>query len=157
MTTTAARPRRVFHRDGDLMSSTFEIKQRLPGEIPPGEDGKQVGVMRRRTQERLSARGLAHLADEAGLVVSELVTNAIVHSGGREITVTLSLRGGFLRIDVRDGVPSSRILPQAPSDTTEQGRGLVLVKSIVEDQGGTWGVADGGATTWCELRLAASS
>jgi hypothetical protein len=90
MTTTAVRPRRVSHRDGDLMSSTFEIKQRPPGELPSPEDGEQVGVMRSRTRERLTARGLAYVADEAVLIVSELVTNAVVHSGGREITVTLS-------------------------------------------------------------------
>ncbi|WP_240121714.1 ATP-binding protein [Streptomyces sp. MUM 2J] len=155
MTTTAVRPRRAPHRDGDLMSSTFEIKQRPPGELPPREDGEQVGVMRHRTRERLNARGLAYVAEEAVLIVSELVTNAIVHSGGREITVTLSLRDGFLRIDVHDGVPGYRTLPQAPSDTDEHGRGLVLVKSIAEDRRGTWGVADGGATTWCELSLAA--
>ncbi len=156
MTTTAARPRRAPHRDGDLMSATFEIKQRPPGEPPPPEDGEKVGVMRRRTRQRLSARGLAYVADEAVLIVSELVTNAIVHSGGREITVTLSLRSGFLRIDVRDGVPSFHARPKAPRDADENGRGLVLVQSLAEEGRGSWGVEDAGTTTWCELRLAAS-
>ncbi|MFJ5222345.1 ATP-binding protein [Streptomyces sp. NPDC088400] len=155
MTTAAARPRRAAHRDGALMSSTFQIKKLLPGEPPPPEDCEQVGVMRQRTRERLSASGLAHMADEAVLVVSEMVTNAIVHSGGQRITVALSRRGNFLRIEVRDGVPSNHALPQAPGDADEHGRGLVLVKLIAEEQRGTWGVDDSGATTWCELSLAA--
>ncbi|WP_455357452.1 ATP-binding protein [Streptomyces sp. SYSU K217416] len=156
MTTTTVRPRRAPHRDGDLMRSTFDIRQRPPGELPPPEDGEKVGVMRRRARQRLSTRGLAFVADEAVLIVSELVTNAIVHSGGREITVSLSLRAGFLRIDVHDGVPSFHARPKATRDSDENGRGLVLVQSLAEEGRGTWGVEDGGATTWCELRLAAS-
>ncbi len=112
--------------------------------------------MRRRARQRLSARGLAYVADEAVLIVSELVTNAIVHSGGREVTVILSLRAGFLRIDVHDGVPSCHTRPKAPRDADENGRGLVLVQSLAEEGRGTWGVEDAGATTWCELKLAAS-
>jgi anti-sigma regulatory factor (Ser/Thr protein kinase) len=138
------------------MSSTFEIKQRPPGELPPPEDGEKVGVIRRRARQCLSARGLACVTAEAVLIVSELVTNAIVHSGGREITVTLSLRSGFLRIAVRDGVPSFHARPKAPRDADENGRGLVLVQSLAEEGRGAWGVEDAGATTWCELRLAAS-
>ncbi|MFI0009686.1 ATP-binding protein [Streptomyces sp. Ju416(a)] len=156
MTTTPVRPHRGSYRGGDLMRSTFDIKQRPPGELPPPEDGVKVGVIRRRARQRLSDRGLACVADEAVLIVSELVTNAIVHSGGREITVILSLRASFLRIDVHDGVPSSHAHPRAPSDIAEDGRGLALVQSLAEEGRGTWGVDDAGATTWCELRLAAS-
>lgn len=156
MTTTTERPRPGPNRDGDFMRSTFGIGQRPPGELPPPEDGEKVGVMRRRARQRLSARGLAYVADEAVLIVSELVTNAIVHSGGREVTVILSLRAGFLRIDVHDGVPSCHTRPKAPRDAEENGRGLVLVQSLAEEGRGTWGVEDAGATTWCELKLAAS-
>ncbi|MFB4420579.1 hypothetical protein C5F59_005730 [Streptomyces sp. QL37] len=35
----------------------------------------------------------------------ELDTNVIVHRGGQEVTVILSLRTGFLRLDVYDGEP----------------------------------------------------
>lgn len=147
MTTTAC--------DGELLSSTFEIKQRPAGELPPREDGEQVCVMRHLARERLSAHGLAYVADEAVLIVSELVTNAIVHSGGLAITVTLSLHNGFLRIEVRDGVPSFHALPEAPGDADENGRGLVLVQVLAEEGRGAWGIGDGGANTWCELSLAA--
>ncbi|MFJ2906224.1 ATP-binding protein [Streptomyces sp. NPDC087212] len=112
--------------------------------------------MRQVTRNCLLARGLFCIADDAALVVSELVTNAIVHSGGQRVTVALSLRDGFLRIDVHDGVPNSHALPRAPCDADEHGRGLVLVKAIAEEQRGTWGIEDGGATTWCELSLTAS-
>ncbi|WP_260255841.1 ATP-binding protein [Streptomyces sp. 840.1] len=137
------------------MRSTFDIRQRPPGELPPPEDAEMVGVMRRRARQRLSASGLAYVADEAVLIVSELVTNAIVHSGGREVAVILSLRAGFLRIDVHDGVPSCHARPKVSRDADEDGRGLVLVQSLAEVGRGTWGVENGGATTWCELELAA--
>ncbi len=48
--------------------------------------------------------GLADVADDAALVVTELAANAIVHAGSR-FTVILSARGTVLRIAVRDGCP----------------------------------------------------
>ncbi|MBB1245496.1 ATP-binding protein [Streptomyces durbertensis] len=137
------------------MSSTFEIKQRPPGAPSSPEDSAQVGIMRRRTRECLTAHGLAYVTDEAVLVVSELVTNAVMHSGGRKITVTLSLLKGYLRIDVRDGVPSFHALPHEPDDADEHGRGLFLVRWLAEEGRGAWGTEDNGANTWCELKLAA--
>ncbi|WP_245001571.1 ATP-binding protein [Streptomyces alfalfae] len=137
------------------MNSTFEIRQRPPGELPPAEDGEKVGIMRLRTRQRLCARGLSYIADEAVLIVSELVTNAIVHSGGRQVTVTVSLRDGSLRIEVHDGVPSRHGRPGSPRDADEHGRGLILVQLLAEEGRGAWGVANGGTSTWCELSLAA--
>ncbi|WP_242440515.1 ATP-binding protein [Streptomyces sp. CB02923] len=133
------------------MKEQFTIQQRLPHEKPSTEDSAQVSAMRRRARECLIGRGLRHLADEAELVVSELVTNAVVHSGGCEITVILALRGGFLRIVVRDGVPGYKPVPASSGDADEHGLGLALVQSIAHGRGGSWGTSDVGAATWCEL------
>ncbi|UNM14997.1 ATP-binding protein [Streptomyces formicae] len=112
--------------------------------------------MRRVTRERLTSCGLNCVADDATLVVSELITNAILHSGGRQIRLTLDLHDGVLHIRVHDGVPGLRPSEQVPSDDDEHGRGLALVQAIAHSRQGTWGISDGGATTWCELALAAS-
>jgi hypothetical protein len=48
--------------------------------------------------------GLADVADDAALVVTELAANAIVHAGSA-FTVILSARGNVLRVAVRDGCP----------------------------------------------------
>ncbi|MFD3790862.1 ATP-binding protein [Streptomyces cyaneofuscatus] len=139
------------------MQVTFDITRRPPGGLPPSEEGEKVGVTRRRARELLTARGLSHVADQAVLILSELVTNAIVHSGGARITVALSLRAGSLRIDVHDGVPNFQPSQAQPAgDNDEHGRGLALVQILTAETHGNWGVEDGGATTWCELKLAAS-
>ncbi|MBQ0825473.1 ATP-binding protein [Streptomyces sp. RG38] len=108
--------------------------------------------MRKLTRVHLLERGLACLVDDAVLVVSELVTNAVQHSHGREVTLTLSLRGSCLRIDVHDGVPGHRPTPRNPSAEDEHGRGLMLVQAIAVARQGSWGVGDDGASTWRELR-----
>ncbi|MEU1022941.1 ATP-binding protein [Streptomyces sp. NPDC005904] len=153
MTTTAALPRPDRHRDDCLMKCTVTVGRRPSGEIPSPTDGAQVGLLRHKARARLDDRGLARVADDAVLVVSELVTNAPVHSGNEEITLSLSLRGGRLRIDVHDGVRSYQPIPHAVSDEDEHGRGLDLVGAVAEDWRGDWGVSEGGAVTWCELDL----
>ncbi|MFF8732279.1 ATP-binding protein [Streptomyces sp. NPDC015171] len=114
-------------------------------------------AMRRVTRDSLVARGLECVADDATLVVSELITNAIRHSGGEWISLTLELRSGVLRIRVHDGVATSRSISlRKPTDDDETGRGLDLVRHIARNRRGAWGLSDGGATTWCELALEAA-
>ena len=96
------------------------------------------------------------LAGDAKLVVSELVSNAVLHSGTDEVTLTLELHAGRLRIDVHDGVPNHRPGCRTPSADEENGRGLLLVQAIANERRGEWSVSNDGATTWCELGLVAS-
>ncbi|MFG2499593.1 ATP-binding protein [Streptomyces sp. NPDC048441] len=93
--------------------------------------------------------------DAAALVVSELVTNAIVHTASHRIICELCTGPGKLRIAVRDdgygsGVP--RPAREGPDADDEHGRGLLLVDAVST----AWGVRDEGAgaglTVWAELR-----
>ncbi|QKV95942.1 ATP-binding protein [Streptomyces sp. NA02950] len=111
--------------------------------------------MRSLTRTRLNQSGLSSLADDAALVVSELVTNAVQHSHGREITLTLSLRDGHLHIRVHDGMNSRLPIVSKPDAHAENGRGLWVVESIANQRHGSWGNSDNDAI-WCDLTLEVS-
>jgi anti-sigma regulatory factor (Ser/Thr protein kinase) len=85
--------------------------------------------------------------DDAVLIVSEMVTNAVRHGGGR---VRLRLRRGahVLRLEVRDGTRRlPRLLPAAPD--AECGRGLRIVTELAY----RWGTTRvrGGKIVWAEV------
>ena len=90
-------------------------------------------------------------ADEAVLLLSELVTNAVVHAG-TEIQVSVRLDGDVLRVEVRDDDPR---LPRVKhfSVLSGTGRGLAMVAGTARD----WDVEplpDGGKKVWFELQSA---
>ncbi|RYP88345.1 PAS domain S-box protein [Nocardioides guangzhouensis] len=92
-------------------------------------------------------------AEEAQLAVSEVVTNALVHSG-TPIGVRVRVTDGGLRVEVTDGNPHH---PSAREYATlaGTGRGLTLLEESVDG----WGVEPmpGGKTVWFELRSAGSA
>jgi len=116
--------------------------------IALGPDPRDVASARRFVAERCRDWGCGDVVEDAELVVSELVTNALVHAESR-----CDLRAGLgeaaLRIQVideGDGVPD----PQVADDTDEHGRGLLLVSALCA----AWGVEalpDGGKIVWAEL------
>jgi anti-sigma regulatory factor (Ser/Thr protein kinase) len=87
-------------------------------------------------------------ARDGGLVVSELVTNAVLHAG-TPIDLKLSLSDGHLLIDVRDGVDKlPAIVP--PEQRGAGGRGLEIVSRCSR----RWGAASdpqGGKHVWALL------
>ncbi|MEV5143913.1 ATP-binding SpoIIE family protein phosphatase [Streptomyces sp. NPDC052727] len=95
----------------------------------------------------------ARLADDAMAVVSELVTNAVVHAG-TDVQVEWRLEDtGALVVEVRDQHPSraprDATSGEGPYDTPEYGRGLRLVATLAE----SWGVTyrTGAKTIWARL------
>jgi anti-sigma regulatory factor (Ser/Thr protein kinase) len=76
----------------------------------------------------------SEVVDDAVLLVSELVTNSVLH-GGPPVVVAVDCDEATLQVRVRDGSP---MLP-APRDAAsgdENGRGLALVAEMSAD----WGV-----------------
>ncbi|WP_436961174.1 SpoIIE family protein phosphatase [Streptomyces sp. SudanB182_2057] len=94
----------------------------------------------------------ARLADDAMAVVSELVTNAVVHAGTDvHVEWRLEETGAFV-IEVCDRHPSRAPRDagcEAPYDTPEYGRGLRLVATLAE----SWGVTyrAGAKSVWARL------
>ncbi|MEU0822449.1 ATP-binding protein [Streptomyces mirabilis] len=150
MTTAVRPPLSAPTREEDSMSTCFAIARRKDSEGLPPEDASRVGAMRRLVRARLKYCGLQRMSDDVAVIVSELLTNAILHSGGEQITFVMTVRDSSLRISVHDGMPGNLEIRPVNSDA-ETGRGLCLVASLVDAHHGTWGVSDAGATTWCSL------
>ncbi|MEW2135292.1 ATP-binding protein [Streptomyces sp. NPDC005409] len=113
-------------------------------------DLKAVGEVRRALRELMRHRCRAEAAEVAELLVTELVTNALVHTD-RGAEVSASLAATRLRVEVRD-YAARRPRPYVPTaDDGTHGRGLVLVQALADD----WGVdalAPGsGKVVWFEL------
>jgi PAS domain S-box-containing protein len=96
----------------------------------------------------LDEAGRADLAEAAVLLVSELVTNAIVHA---RTPIDLDIIAGpdGLRVAVRDASPQLPTLRHYGRSATT-GRGLELVE-LMADRHGTDSDADDGKTVWFEL------
>ncbi|MFF7970027.1 SpoIIE family protein phosphatase [Streptomyces sp. NPDC007905] len=86
--------------------------------------------------------------DAALLVVSELVTNALVHTTG-QVRLDLSLVNHRLRLAVADGSPRSPVKPTSIGWEATGGRGILLVEAVSE----AWGTVpvSGGKQVWADL------
>jgi anti-sigma regulatory factor (Ser/Thr protein kinase) len=108
-----------------------------------------VAVARRRITTEMRSVGITDDAiDDAALVITELVTNAIRHGSplpGRWLQVTWDLDAGTVEIAVSDG-GGSQTRPQAtrPSLSALGGRGLEIVDTLSDE----WGVRPPGTTVW---------
>ncbi|MFD9818800.1 ATP-binding protein [Streptomyces violascens] len=116
--------------------------------FPP--EKARVAQMRRITRAFLRLHGVQDsVAEDVVLPLSELVSNGVQHGNG-EIVLRVRYAGSGLRIEVSDGNPVPAEMRVAPDDDVS-GRGLFIVNALAQE----WGVSDDGATTWCELSLAA--
>lgn len=106
-----------------------------------------AGGARRFVEEVLAEAGLDHLAYTATLLVSELVANAILHTG---TTVEVVVRPGTdrVRIEVHDESPQLPVRKHY-SNLSGTGRGLMLV----ENMAAAWGAepTTNGKAVWFEL------
>ncbi|MFB4312198.1 SpoIIE family protein phosphatase [Actinomadura sp. GTD37] len=107
-----------------------------------------VPWIRAQVAARLAGWGLDALADTAQLLVSELVTNALVHGAG-SLGVRL-IKGGTLLCEVHDDGMDLPHLRYAEA-TDESGRGLQLVSHLAA----RWGThrTDTGKIVWVEQWL----
>lgn len=102
--------------------------------------GRSVATARSFVRDTLQGWGFADIIDDAVVLTSELVTNAVVHAGTHADVLCLRSAEG-LRIEVSDRYPEREIplqgsLATMGSPDREGGRGLQLCAAIA----GRWGV-----------------
>jgi len=87
---------------------------------------------------------IGELRDTIELLISELVTNAVIHARS-DVELTISEHGARIRVEVSDTNPQ---MPAIREPDAASGRGLRLVDALA-DRWGTIGRADG-KTVWFE-------
>jgi anti-sigma regulatory factor (Ser/Thr protein kinase) len=119
----------------------------LPG-IPAS-----VSVARWHVRAALGLHGLGEYADDAEIITSELVTNAVQHvcgNGTKTIGVTLTHAGSpaVITVVVSDSSPQGPVRRDTPPGS-EQGRGLQIVEALSAHWG--WRHEDGGKAIFAVL------
>ncbi|KNB50358.1 hypothetical protein AC230_26255 [Streptomyces caatingaensis] len=115
-----------------------------------GADPAEVGRARRWARSRLAGCGIGAdepLAETLILLISELVTNAVVHTGCPAV-LRLFFPGGTVRVEVVDFSARPPRRRCAGGDETG-GRGLELVDGLADRWG--WRREGPGKSIWCEV------
>ncbi len=118
-------------------------------QFPPSPDAPRRA--RRDVVELLHRRGVDHVDDVAALLISELVTNSVMHASS-QVEVCCEIDSQRVRVAVSDDSPVNPRVGTFGSTGTG-GRGVLIVAALADD----WGTeaADGGKSVWFELSLPA--
>jgi anti-sigma regulatory factor (Ser/Thr protein kinase) len=111
---------------------------------------------RKELREWLRSWSLDSAVDEAELLTSEVVTNALVH-GDSDVSVCVRQYPDHIRVEVRDSDPHPArpvTVPRA-EDEAEGGRGLLIVSALASGWGNS--PSGRGKTVWFELPTEAGS
>lgn len=112
-----------------------------------------VASVRKALVEDLRTRRVAPaVIDEAEIVVSELVSNAIRHArplSDGNLRVHWKVKAGVVEVEVTDGGGESLPRPAPRAVWSPSGRGLRIVRSLAHE----WGVSEdrSGSTVWASL------
>ena len=104
---------------------------------------ESAGTARRLVNEHTSTLGVQQRGD-AALMVSELVTNALVHGIG-VIWLRMDIETDAVRVEVSD--EGNVALAPSPTPGAHGGWGLRIVDQLADD----WGVLDGSTRVWFRI------
>jgi anti-sigma regulatory factor (Ser/Thr protein kinase) len=135
-----------------MARTAVEIDPRLIAFMLPGIP-ESVPIARFHLRAALGFHGLGEYADDAGIITSELVTNAVQHacdSDTSTIGVTLAhiWNPASVTVVVSDSSPEGPIRRAAPTDSL-LGRGLQIVEALSVYWG--WRREDGGKAVYAVL------
>ncbi|MFD3519419.1 ATP-binding protein [Streptomyces sp. NPDC058653] len=129
--------------------------QVLQMQLEVGADPAEVGRARRWARSRLIGSGMNDdepLAETLILLISELVTNAVVHTGCPAVLRMLfgsgAAEAGTVRVEVADTSARPPCPRHALGEDTN-GRGLELVDGLADRWG--WQPEGSGKRIWCEV------
>ncbi|MER7048990.1 ATP-binding protein [Streptomyces jumonjinensis] len=129
--------------------------QVLQVQLEVGPDPAEVGRARRWARSRLVGSGIQGdepLTETLILLISELVTNAVVHTGCPAVLRVLfgagRVEAGTVRVEVADSCARPPEQRHAEGDDTH-GRGLELVDGLADRWG--WKAEGQGKSIWCEV------
>jgi anti-sigma regulatory factor (Ser/Thr protein kinase) len=129
---------------------SFECVRQPAGEPLRPEDARRVGQMRRLGRASLRYWGFKEaVTEQAAVLISELVTNALQHGRGPQIGFTISHSEATVRIEVGDDSSELPTICREPAPDAERGRGLLLVAELSD----AWGTSADGKRTWCDLKV----
>ncbi|MBW3640138.1 MAG: SpoIIE family protein phosphatase [Actinobacteria bacterium] len=114
----------------------------------PAQD-RSPGTARRVVQDALMGGGLEVLLDDALLLVTELVTNSVVHAG-TDVELHVDIGVGRARVEVVDrGAGALPNVAGVPGADREGGRGIFLLDALAQE----WGTRHfaGGKSVWFTL------
>jgi hypothetical protein len=139
----AARPVELpsSDRDPDARARSFtHVFPRRPA---------SVSAARHWVHARLRTDGLpgglpGELCDMAELVVSELVTNAVLRTGSSKVSCTARVSARAVRVEVHD---------EGPADSPAAGHGMFLVDRVAGAWGSVPGAGGRGRTVWASVSL----
>ena len=120
------------------------LDEMLPNDLRAPREARQAVA-------RFLARSeVPQLIDDAQLLVSELVTNAVRHARG-PIAVRASFRDGFLHLEVCDNAADCPPLRRAAGPDDVGGRGMELVEKLATRWG--WSATEHSKVVWLDLRM----
>ena len=126
---------------------------RVTHSVTVPHEGQGVSLARHAFVSELMSFGVSDdVCQDAMLVISELVSNAVKHAAplpGGEVQVRCSISEDFLHIEITDGGAVTRPNPAVATVFALGGRGLDIVRTISRE----WGVSAEGdsVTVWADV------
>ncbi len=149
---TKATPARRLSAELDALLGLVDAVEQMLAEASRrfDHDAQTPRAARRFVSEALTGWGddEGDLTDTVTLLVSELVTNAVVHAGS-DVEVAVRLTATAARVEVTDA-STGGVAPRDATAEEDSGRGLALVGNLAR----RWGVMaapGGGKTVWFEV------
>lgn len=116
-------------------------------------DLRSAGGARRFVAEALTAWDCSDMVDSASLLVSELVTNAVIHAHS-DVELVVHLEPDLVRVEVIDGADEAVRRRDATSEA-QSGRGMALIEALAS----SWGIDTllTGKSVWFEMPRTSTS
>lgn len=127
----------------------------VPERIELAPNPENVAAARRWGAARAVEAGCHDAADTVALLVSELVTNVVLHAR-TPFELSFRCRNRRLRFEVRDHSDRLPVTPTHPDSMALSGRGMGMV-SMLSDAYGAEDLPSGGKVVWFELEAPVGS